>query len=288
MLTSAIKATAILLVAAAPYTGSEVAVFLQPRDYLAPQYMKKPGVEADYVYVAGDKVRINVELWNRAERPVRVDTSRAAEAGLVRLVLLRKEAGSYVAVPSSVAREGEPSLRTPPQTLPGTWGDVLELPFKGSLAIPLEIDSDTLATPGIYLLRISQISLTCEGDCQIKNQAGEYRFEIRSASAVSEHVELLTRRAYRAIERSGVAEAEAAIAQLLKVHPSSVAARQFEGGLAESQRQWARAEAAYASALEILDRGEDRLLAERGSQDDRRRYLRERQKAANSRKLRGA
>jgi hypothetical protein len=283
MLTSAIKATAILFVAAATYAGSEVAVFLQPRDYLAPQYMKKPGGDADYVYVVGERIRINVELWNRGERPVRVDTSRAAQAGLVRLVLLRKEAGGYVEVPSSVAREGEPSLRTPVQTLPGTWGDVLELPFKGSLAIPLEIDSDALATPGIYLLRVSQIPLTCEGDCQIKNQAGEYRFEIRSASAVSEQIESLTRRAYHAIERSRVAEAEAAIAQLLKVHPSSVVARQFEGDLAESQRQWARAEAAYASALRILERGDDRLLAEpRDHGDGRRRYLSDRQKAARA------
>ena len=132
-----------------------------------------------------------------------------------------------------------------------------------SLEVPLEVISEANRVPGMYRLEVKDIPLTCEPDCQVRNSAGLFRFEVRDASELAARVELLTRRAWNAVVTdSRLKEAEASIAELLEIYPQSVWGHQLRGQVAEARKRWDIAAREYDAALEILRRGDDTLYAQ--------------------------
>jgi tetratricopeptide (TPR) repeat protein len=195
-------------------------------------------------------------------KSVRLNTKSLPPADLATFVLLRKDGENWSYVPFRVAGAGRPRLNMAGRTVSGRWGDTVEL-FDGSLEVPLEVISEANRVPGIYRLEVKDVPLTCEPDCQVRNSAGLFRFEVRDASELAARVELLTRRAWHAlVTDSRLKEAEALIAELLKIYPQSVWGHQLRGQVAEARKRWDVAAREYDAALEILRRGDDTLYAQ--------------------------
>jgi len=253
--------TLLAMATIAPPNNSAVALFLLPHEYLKQQYTKGPSPHADYVFIAGERIRIRLEFWNESAEPVRLNARNLPSGELATVVLVRKQANSIeeVPVPFRLSIDPEAYVRVPGQRLPGSWSDIVELPRSGSLVVPLDVLSAATQAPGTYELRVAGISVTCEPDCSVRNQGGQFRFEVRDASDLSARAELLTRRAWSAIAHSRATEAETAVTQLLAVHPQSVFGYQLRGELAEGRSDWAAAASAYRTALRILLQKEDHL-----------------------------
>src|SRR5690349_3318172 len=87
-------------VAALPTVGvSGTAAFLLPRDYLQPQYLAGPAPGADYVFVSGEHILFNLELWNEQPDAIRLLSGQPRPEQLIDVVLLKKEGQSLNDVP---------------------------------------------------------------------------------------------------------------------------------------------------------------------------------------------
>jgi len=246
-----------------PPAQSQIALFLLPWEYLQPQYTNAPNPDAGYVFIAGEPIVISFELWNRSTATVRLNTGNLPPGDLATVVLTRNVDDSWQPVPSRLTLAREPHVNASGRTLSIEWRDAIELPH-GSIVVPLEIISDAAMTPGAYRLEVKAIPLTCEPDCQVRNNHTVFSFVVREGSDIAGRAELLTRQAWNAImtARPRLADAEVALAQLLAIHPRSVWGHQLRGQVAEARKQWDSAAAEYDTALQILIRNEDQLYAQ--------------------------
>jgi hypothetical protein len=226
---------------------------------LVPQYTTSANPGTDYVFVAGEPILLRVEFSNVGGKSVRLNTKRLPPDALATFELLRMESDGSQSVPFRLSLAGKPRVSMSGGTVPGGWGNTVEL-FDGSLDIPLEIISAANTVPGIYRLVVKDILVTCDPDCEVRNRAGLFRFEVRDGSELPARVELLTRRAWNALMTdSNLKDADASIAQLLNIYPQSVWGHQLRGQLAEARKQRDIAAREYEIAVEILRRGEDTL-----------------------------
>jgi tetratricopeptide (TPR) repeat protein len=263
MLTLCLAVNAVLMARpVAPDANRQVGVFLRPWRYLAQQYTARPGPHADYVFIAGESILLSLEFSNVGRKSVWLHTKSLPPGDLATFVLVREDGENWRPVPFRLSLAGKPRVIMPGHTVSGLWGDKVEL-FDGSLEVPLEVISEANRVPGMYRLEVKDIPLTCEPDCQVRNSAGLFRFEVRDASELAARVELLTRRAWNAVVTdSRLKEAEASIAELLKIYPQSVWGHQLRGQVAEARKRWDVAAREYDAALEILRRGDDTLYAQ--------------------------
>ena len=235
-------------IALSPAEG-QVALYLQPRDYLQPQYTAGPGPKANYVFVAGEPVLFNLELWNEASASVTLNTRGRQPADLIDVTLLRNEDGVKREVPVSLNSTKSLRVNGGGRSLEVPWGSVFELIPRASFVVPMEVISPATHVPGYYELRVKSVAAACEPDCQIRNHAGLFRFEIRDSSELPAQVELHTRRAWWAVMNSKFDAADAALTELLAVYPHSVFGHQLRGELAEKRNQPDVAATEYSIAL---------------------------------------
>jgi hypothetical protein len=273
MLKLAIASVALFsTVAALPLAGaSGAAAFLLPRDYLQPQYMSPPSVGADYVFVSGEPILFNLELWNEKPDVIRLLSGQARPEQLIDVVLLKQDGQNLSDVPVRLSQAAPVRINGQGRSVEMPWTSPFELPVKGSLVVPLEVVSDAARAPGIYQLRLRGIAASCEPECAIRDQAGLFRFEVRDASAFTSRVELLTRRAWNATANSRLEEAQSAITDLLAFYPQSVFGHQLQGQVAEKRKQWDKAVTEYSAAVQILVRQDDQLYARARPNDVRER-----------------
>ena len=257
--------TIVAVLAGGPVSAAvygQVGLFLGPSRYLVPQYTKSAGRGAEYVFVAGEPILLLVEFSNVGRKSVRLNTKRLPPDALATFELLRMEGDGWQSIPFRLSLAGKPRVTMPGRTVSGLWGDTVELD-DGSLEVPLEIVSTANAVPGIYRLLVKDIAVTCDPDCEVRNGAGLFRFEVRAGSELPARVELLTRRAWNALMYdSNLKDADASIAQLLNIYPQSVWGHQLRGQVAEARKQRDVAAREYERAIEILRRDEDKLYIE--------------------------
>jgi Flp pilus assembly protein TadD len=106
-------------------------------------------------------------------------------------------------------------------------------------------------------MRIKSIRASCEPDCTVENQAGVFRFEVRSALGQNERCDLLIRQAMNAIDDGRQSAAEGFVAELLQLNPDSVVGHQLAAETAEISRRWDIAEREYRKAVALLAAGRD-------------------------------
>lgn len=140
------------------------------------------------------------------------------------------------------------------------WRSRLELPPASSLSVPVELT----APPGVgaYQLRISP-EMSCEGECVISMRYPTYDFEIRAGEDHLGKMDRLARNAMRAVETGRTAEADAAVDQILQLHPRSAIGYRLRGVIAERRGQPDAARSAYEEAAAMIASGQDTLTLKR-------------------------
>jgi len=236
----------------------EVYVFLAPEDYIQPHYATVDVSQAPYLFLEGEPILMKVQLKNSSPLEVVLATRSADIDGLVSLALYRSVADGWREVDRSYEAEERASVTvfSDEQTL--SMGNQIRLPAGALLSITGRVRFAEL--PGLYELRLSSVTASCEPDCRLIRQSSAFRFAVRSSQAHLDRVEIVARQARRAIASGETQEAQDRVAELLALHPNSVAGYQLSAEVSEKNEKWGKAEAEYRRALALLRGGQDPQL----------------------------
>jgi len=242
---------------------NEVAVGLQQRGYMEPQYAAAT-IESDYLFVGGDGVPFRLQLNNVSEATVVLQPPSGRLDGLVQLGLYRKESGTWHQVQAAVSYSADITNMGRSSSFVSPWRAPFELPS----ATMLSVDGTVrIAEPGVYELRVQSLSGSCTPACTLVNSTGLLRFEIRNPNSIAEQLEVLTRSARSATLDSRYEEADQFLAEMLRLHPSSVVARLLAGDNNERRGALSTAEADYRIGVSLIRSGRDTLFI-RGKTSD--------------------
>lgn len=243
----------------AQHTDSDLRVLFNPREYAEPVHSADPSPASSYLFLAGEKVGLYVRVANQTSQLLSLLASGVAPDLAVRVRLMQRVGDTWTQIPGGFVSEGSPVLLGNSQSYADQWADRIILPPRWSVSIPGYVATDVPLSPGAYELQMVSAAVACEPACSVRNHAGIFRFEVRSADALPEQLDQLFRRALVSIDHSKFEEADAAIETMLKLHPSSSAAHQLRGRKAEQLGNWVEAASAYERAVDILQFGRDRV-----------------------------
>src|SRR6476620_10478087 len=151
------------------------AAFLLPREYLQPQYSPGPPASADYVFISGERILLNLEISNESSEAIQLTSGEQRPEQLIDVVLLRSVGQSLQDVPVRLSPVAAIRLKGQGRSVEIPWTGAVDLSLRSSVVVPLEIVSEAASVPGIYELRIRRISAACLPDCGVRNHAGLFR-----------------------------------------------------------------------------------------------------------------
>jgi hypothetical protein len=135
-----------------------------------------------------------------------------------------------------------------------------------SIAWTAIVDSGGVV-PGVY--RIDVRSLSTDSDGRVPRSVGRVTFEVRRSTG-EDRAEIARRSAYRSLSNGDYVAARTAVAELLRVHPTSAFADDILATIADGEGRPAEATRLRASATRRLRDGTDALLLKYAPRDKRR------------------
>ena len=208
---------------------AEISLMTAPRHYLERQYAASPAVGADYLFLTGEAVTLEVLFVNRTSQPLTILGAPGDLGRSMKMALTRRQQGTSEQMPFAFIQDGPLQLTDSTGQRDISWDGRIELVPKAIVSLPLRLERSTEALAGVYELHVTPVQARCEPSCVVYNYGGLFRFEIRTTTSKPEQLELLARQAYHAIYQSDFASADGAIAEMLRIHPRSVVAHQFNG-----------------------------------------------------------
>jgi hypothetical protein len=218
------------------------------------EYVAPPNLPGNYVLFVGEVMELRISLGNRGD----VDqTVTIGEVPIGRAVLTR---GLRIPAGGSVPRVlVQPVGRVIDGQNVSTvnWEGELHVPSRGTLEFPATVVVPDDGPPGLY--EFETVPGFAATTAPIVPLGTGLRFELRRALSSEDRVEMVRRRMRQSFNRGDLAGAEEAADKLLTMYPSSSAAYQLKGEVAEERGQRQRAISQYQRALELLSSGQDKL-----------------------------
>lgn len=239
--------------------------------YQGEVYAAPPMSPARLVLYQGEVLPLALTVANIEERPHPVHANGLARERRFRLVSYGPE-GALPVAQLRLLNDGRPLGQRP-----GVPDDTFEIPGRTILEWRATATLQPNLPPGLYQIEVLP---ELRGDPRpaghppaILNMTTMVEFELRSATTLSDQVEILRRRADRAVQAEDPTRGLRELDRLLELYPTSYWAYETRGDIFEEQGDSVRALQQYQLAQQILTEDQDRLWAaprdERGLVVDR-------------------
>jgi tetratricopeptide (TPR) repeat protein len=255
-------------------------VIIGQRDYVEPQHTRGGSSKAEFVFYPGDEISLQLRIVNWDSAEVLIPPQGRTAADLVTVRLFRQDEAASAEIPVRLVSSDPPSLVSPSERFSASWDERLAVRPNWYLTAPLVLEPRAQLQPGFYEMRVTEVHVTCERPCEVRNYSGLVRFEFRALDGVPEHLDQLFRLAWIRIESHEPEAALGLINRMLALHTTSSAAYQLRGRRAELLGRWSEAAEAYEHALRLVETGQDELRRQIGEPGSLRGYLRARANAA--------
>ncbi len=219
-------------------------------NYVLPTYGADPVEPATHVYYVGEPIRIYVQIQNRGDehRMLVVPRVDAIQVEDVNQATARSRSWRLTARPEAFARDLELG---PPTAF--ALASHANLEWEGYL-------EGTALSEGQHELRVST-AVTAPGSTIFDMQTALF-YEVRRPLRAGDAVEILARRASRALGEDRFDDAEQEVRALLAAHPRSFVAYIHLANLNERAKKRAAARSALENAINLLRQGADELYLE--------------------------
>jgi hypothetical protein len=244
-----VLATSIVISAVPP---SPLVLLVRPAQYFSTTYTAPPVQNCDYIFFRGEPITITVDVanWDRdvaTAVPVTPGGTRANFSfSLRRDGVLQTTSAILDTNAVKTTRDG--------LQLPIDMSEPLELRYHETLTALAHVPAENVS-PGIYSLDV-RTNIVDGSGLPVRRQASHFLFEIRDETPDAA-LEITTRRALRAFVADDFREADANVARLVAMNPTSFMAFLIRGDIAHAQGRPAEALNMYRRAEAILQAGSD-------------------------------
>ena len=248
----------------APY--SALTLFVGPSGYLFPAYAAERKDPPAYLFFQDEPIAATVRILNQGDARVTLMPSSTVTPRLFAIEATRdgRPFPIQVEFADGVSRvfSGGEYLYSLDQSLAFEKGEGLKW--------QVNISNGTLPA-GLYELRV-RVRGSDEKSRPIAPQAPMFVFEVRTPTD-DDRPEVLSRQAFRHLQRREYIEANATIAELRRIHPRSVVAQMLREKIASAQGNRGEANAAIKQARTLLTTDQDALLRKFHTPDELRETL---------------
>ena len=202
---SLLSALLIIVPAWAQQVGRDLKILFNPGGhYVSPFYSGRPSSGAPFVFFEEEPIQVLIRFANWSDETLMLRAGGRSPGEAVSVRLYRMSESGPVEVPVRLNIDGETSLTGASQESGLRWEDMMPIPARWDVTIPMLAQTPRLE-PGAYELRLNQVHASCEPDCEVRNHAGVFPFDFRRVDDLPKQLaeSLLRPRAVRLVSGRG-------------------------------------------------------------------------------------